>query len=69
MNHYVYPPRYSIIKQWVQLQPFITHALIETHFNLTYARSRLVIAALQRDGVIPSESDAQGRFKVIMKEE
>jgi hypothetical protein len=69
MNHYIYPPRYSIIKLWVQLQPFITHTLLQKHFNLTYARSRLVIAALQREGVIPDESDAQRRFRVIMKEE
>jgi hypothetical protein len=35
MNHYQYPPHYNVIKQWVQLQPHITHTLIETHFNLS----------------------------------
>jgi ribosomal protein S25 len=61
---FVYPPHYDKIKEWVMEQEFITISLLETKWNLPYARAKLIIAALHRDGLIPLQSDRRGHFEV-----
>ena len=61
-----FPKRWDEIKYFVCTQDFVTHTLLQTKFNIRYVHSRKIIHALQNEKII-MESDAQGRYKVLIK--
>jgi ribosomal protein S25 len=66
MNHTIYPPSYETIREWVLTQPFVTHSLLQTRFNLLYGRARLVIERLIEEDVIGWESNQRGEYRVMV---
>jgi predicted transcriptional regulator len=65
MNHTYYPPSYETIREWVLTQESVTHTRLQTRFNLTYGRARLVIERLMGEDVIEWESNQRGEYRVM----